>query len=266
MYRIVQITDCHLFADTARELRGAATWPRLEAVLEELRMQLADADLFILIGDTAHDEQLETYQALRRQLAPWAERVRAIPGNHDHRQRLRDVFSLDAAGPPGRMGFQVCWSEWQVFGLDSQCPGELPGSLGTAQLDWLRGVFSQHQIPALVFLHHPPVSVHSPWLDKIGLQDAAALAEVLRACPHVRLLGGGHVHQEAAATLGQAVVFATPAVGPQFRPRAEQLEIEAAPPGFRLFELPAGGQWSTQALRAAGGRQASSLDAQSSRG
>lgn len=260
-YRIVQITDCHLFAEREHTLRGLATWPRFEAIVECVRSQLADADLLVLTGDMAHDERAATYATMARQLAAWGERVRVIPGNHDDRSLLHASFATGVAGLHGRVAFHVRWHDWQVIGLDSQRPGALAGSLGPVQLDWLRSQLQQHEVPTIVFVHHPPVSVGSAWLDKIGLDDAAKLAELLQEFQHVRLIGCGHIHQELAASLGEAVVFATPAVGPQFRPRVEELEIEPAPPACRVFELRAGGMWSTQVLRSqAGGHVLERID------
>jgi 3',5'-cyclic-AMP phosphodiesterase len=247
-HRIVQLTDCHLFADPERSLRGIVTWPRLAAALDSVRRHVSDAELLVLTGDTAHDEARETYESVRNVLAEWAGRVRVIPGNHDDRYFLRDVFSQGSGGPVGRVTFHVPWHDWQVIGLDSQCPGELPGSLGVEQLDWLR---TQLKAPlhTLLLLHHPPIAVQSPWLDKIGLQDASDFERLLQDHPQVRLVVCGHVHQEVAGALGRATVFTTPAVGPQFRPRTEQLVIDPLPPAFRVLELHSDGRWSTQVLQ-----------------
>lgn len=249
MHRIVQLTDCHLFADPQRSLRGIVTWPRLAAVLEDVRRRVPDAELLVFTGDTAHDEARETYESVRLVLDEWAGRVRIIPGNHDDRTCLRDLFPQGSGGPPGRVTFQVVWDNWQVIGLDSQQPGELPGSLGAEQLDWLRTRLQESLLPTLLLLHHPPIAVQSQWLDLIGLQDAPDFERLLQDHPHVRLVVCGHVHQSVAGTLGQATVFTTPAVGPQFRPRSEQLAIELAPPAYRVLELHGNGRWSTQILR-----------------
>ncbi|MBI3865978.1 MAG: phosphodiesterase [Planctomycetia bacterium] len=251
-HRVVQITDCHLFADPAQALRGIVTWPRFVAVLEDVRQQVPDADLLVITGDTAHDEARATYEAVREALTDWTGRVRIIPGNHDNRADLRELFPTAQDGPAGRVTFSETWDEWQVIGLDSQRPGELAGSLGDEQLEWLQSCLrATAQLPTLLFLHHSPIPVQSPWLDRIGLQDAAAFERILRDHLHVRLICCGHVHQEVVGSLGGAATFTTPAVGPPFRPRTEQLEIDSAPPGYRVLELQADGRWSTQVLRAA---------------
>jgi Icc protein len=248
--RIVQLTDCHLFADATRELRGIVTWPRLAAVVDDVRRRVPDFDLLVLSGDTAHDEEPATYESVRKELGDLAGRVQIIPGNHDDRQALHDVFPDSTSGLAGRVTFHVRWDDWQVIGLDSRRPGELPGSLGDEQLAWLRArLDAAPRVNALLFLHHPPVAVASGWLDKIGLQDVSQFEQTLRGHAQVRLIACGHVHQELAASLGGATVVTTPAVGPQFRPRTEQLEIDPAPPAYRVLELHADGRWLTQVLR-----------------
>lgn len=247
-HRIVQLTDCHLFTDPERSLRGVVTWPRLVSVLDDIRRRVPNVELLVFTGDTAHDEARETYESVRSILAEWAERVRIVPGNHDDRTFLRDLFPNGSNGPAGRITFHVPWNDWQVIGLDTQRPGELAGSLDGEQLDWLRTRL-EAPLPTLLTLHHPPIPVQSQWLDKIGLQNASEFERLLQDYPQVRMVVCGHVHQEVAGSLGHATVFTTPAVGPQFRARTEQLEIDLAPPAYRILELHSDGTWSTQVLR-----------------
>lgn len=246
---LIQLTDCHLFADPHRSLRDIVTWPRFMATLQVVRQRVPNADLLVLSGDTAHDETRATYESVFRELTDWTERCRILPGNHDDRDAIRGVFSPANDGPPGRITFHVAWPDWQVIGLDSQQPGELAGQLGSDQLDWLHGRLELSAVPAVLFLHHPPLDVQSAWLDRIGLRDATDFGRLLERHPQVRLVVCGHVHQQLAASLAHATVLTTPAVGPQFRPRTEQLEIDvAAPPAYRLLELHPEGRWSTQVL------------------
>ena len=248
-HRIVQLTDCHLFSDPAKTLRDIATWPRFTEVLEKVRRQVPDVDQLVLTGDTAHDEDLATYDAVRKELADWEGRVRIIPGNHDNRAALRTVFPDASCGPIDLVTFQVSWDDWQIIGLDSQQPGELPGSLGKEQLTWLRNLLqSAPERHTLLFLHHPPITVQSPWLDRIRLLDSTDLERLVSDHPQVVLIGCGHVHQEVVGSLGRATVLTTPSVGHPFRPRTEHIEIDSVGPAYRLWELFPDGRWSTQVM------------------
>lgn len=134
-----------------------------------------------ITGDTAHDEDAATYEAVLKELKDWNGSVRIVPGNDDKRLALRDLFPQ--AGDPceGRVTFYKQWDDWQVIGLDSQRPIELAGSLNDEQNTWLRNrLETAKQRDTLMLLHHPPIAVQCPWLDKIGLQDAAELELLLR--------------------------------------------------------------------------------------
>ena len=248
-HRIIQITDCHLFADR-RELRGIATWPRLEAVLGEIRERFSDFDCLVVTGDTAHDEIEETYAAFREALGDLTERLFLIPGNHDNREAIVKVFPDRCELTAGRLTFQHGLGDCQLIGLDSHISGEVAGRIGPAQFTWTAGPFCRTQdLHTVVFVHHPPVLMHSRWLDEIGLEDGEVLIELLEQFPNIKLVCSGHVHQESATATGGPLVLTTPAVGPQFRPRTDELQIEALPPALRVIDLEPDGNWSTQVVR-----------------
>lgn len=253
---IVQLTDCHLFAEPSAELRGIGTRARFHAVLDAVAADVPECDLLVISGDTAHDESRETYAAVAEATAPWGQRLRLIPGNHDDRRWLAEVFGdlpwASVGGP--RLGFRWEAEGWQVVGLDSLQVGEVAGALGGEQLDWLRGQLEEHpDRDTLLVVHHPPIAVHSPWIDALGLQDAGALVSLLDAFPQVRLLICGHVHQEARGKLGGADVLTTPAVGPAFRPRTQELVIDDRPAGYRVVRLEDEGRWTTAVRYVAAG-------------
>jgi Icc protein len=250
--RIVQLTDCHLFADPQAELREVRVRETFERVLDAVERQYPDADRLILTGDLTHDERPATYRSLRDRLARWVSRLRLIPGNHDNRRMMRDVFSERITALDDRNVFVDDLAEWRLIGLDSQVPGSLHGELGDAQRAWLEERLKERPgRPTILFVHHPPVAVQSAWLDRIGLLDAEPLLERTSPSSAVRAVGCGHVHQEFAITIGAATVLTTPSTGVQFRPRTETLEVDALAPGFRVFELESDGTFVTRVERLA---------------
>src|SRR5262245_66296715 len=90
--RVIQITDLHLFADPVAQLRGVCPRTRLEAVLAALKPERPIADRLIITGDLTHDDRRETYVSLRELLSGWIDVLRVIPGNHDDRVAMREVF------------------------------------------------------------------------------------------------------------------------------------------------------------------------------
>lgn len=248
--RIVQITDCHLFADRGVTLRDIATWPRLEAVLDVIRAEHSDFDRLIVTGDVAHDEDTATYAAFRKSLGEFVDRVSIVPGNHDDRDALASIFPEQCVSSDGRLVFSSATGNWQLIGLDSQITGDVAGELGSEQLNWLKSQLDDcDQEHVAVFMHHPPVSVQCAGLDAIGLRDASQLLEALKADRRVCLVCCGHVHQASTTSLRGLTVLTTPAIGPQFRPRAPDTESDLLPAAARLIELEADGCWSSQVIR-----------------
>ena len=129
-FRIIQITDCHLYADR-RELRGIATWPRLVAVLDEIRNRFSEFDCLVVTGDTAHDEIEETYTGFREALGDLTDRLFLIPGNHDNREAMVQVFPDRCGLADGRLTFQHSLGDWQLAHPGRGCGENWPG---TAQL------------------------------------------------------------------------------------------------------------------------------------
>ena len=182
---------------------------------------------------------------------------------------------------------------WRLLGLDTQdtpvkidWDGEMPslrargydgGSavVGSEQLEWLRGQLvdgdTAHQRgmpPALVFMHHPPVSVNN-WEDGArfskNLGQAGAeqiLLDLFAATPQIRGVHCGHCHHQFDGMLARRVpssigssAEAPPALGIHTVPSAcatQQLQHspvdgaevfttfgehgELALPGFRVID------------------------------
>ena len=86
-------------------------------------------------------------------------------------------------------------------------------------------------------MHHPPVELGVAWLDRIGVEDRAALHELLDEEPRIRLVSCGHVHHESSHRVGGADVVTVPSTGLQFSPVSQEAEFVRAPPGYRVIEV-----------------------------
>ncbi|HKK16822.1 MAG TPA: phosphodiesterase, partial [Gammaproteobacteria bacterium] len=90
---------------------------------------------------------------------------------------------------------------------------------------------------ALIVLHHPPVSIGSPWMDKMGLKNPADLFSVLERHEQVRAVIWGHIHQEFSGSHGDIRLLATPSTCVQFKPGAGEYEKDPLAPGYRVLKL-----------------------------
>ena len=200
---VLQLSDPHLLQDPHARLRGVPTRQTLHDVLELARKRLPRIDRVVLTGDLAHDEHPATYRALRSLLGRDGDKALVLPGNHDDRAGLRAAFP----GCPDDGEVSVRFIErvqgWCLVGLDSQITGENTGRIGPPQLAWLREVLAAHaEQPTVVFVHHAPIATGHPVLDRMGLLDAEALAEVLAEAPQVHALCNGHIPPRARGNAG----------------------------------------------------------------
>jgi len=243
--RVLHLTDLHLQADPTATLKGVRTLDALEQLLDEARRELPDPARVVITGDIAHDERAETYEHLRRALGDWVDICRIVPGNHDNRDALAAVLpEAVQRGQAGRVVFSERVGAWHLIGLDTHVPGREWGRIGEAQLAWLERELGS--APTVLFLHHPPLKVGTPWLEFVGLRESDALLALARGCACLRAIFHGHAHQELEGRLERGAqtgpdavpVFGTPATCFQFKKGAllPRIDTELAP-GYRVLEL-----------------------------
>ncbi|MEQ8232497.1 MAG: metallophosphoesterase [Gammaproteobacteria bacterium] len=246
MPRVVQLTDTHIYASPADRFDGLDTRASLAAVLAELRTG-PPIDLLVLSGDLSMDGSRASYAWLDVALADFPAPLAALPGNHDEPAN----WPRGAAG-----GFTVtpkalACGRWRLLLLDSRIAGVAHGALGRAQLAWLERTLAAR--PAgmhdIVFLHHPPLAVDSPWIDAMGLRDAAAFWQALPAGAQPVACVAGHVHQTFDRLHAGVRVMTTPSTCVQFAPRARHYATDARAPGYRVFELGDDGRFATEVVR-----------------
>lgn len=175
---------------------------------------------------------------MRAMLAPLGAAVDFTPGNHDLPDILPDRV-LDAWLPG-----------WRVLLVSSRKPGAAEGRVSDADLAWLDAALGRSDSPVVLGLHHPPLALGTPWLDRIGLENADALWRVVRRHARVRAILHGHAHMERTVALDGVLVLGTPATTGQFRPHAERFTLDDQSPGYRWLRLWRDGRLETGVIRA----------------
>ncbi|TLF47296.1 phosphodiesterase [Halomonas urmiana] len=229
--RLIQITDCHLYADPAARGRIGVPLRQLEAVVEAVNRERPDR--VVVSGDISQDETAASYGLAERTLsrldAPWC----WLPGNHDRTDLMAERRALPA---------ELDLGDWRALLLDTQVRGREGGELGAERLAALDVHLAGDDRPTLLIMHHPPLAIGTAWLDAIGLADAEAFWRLVAPHRQVRAVCFGHVHQafEGAKLLAgrQVAVYGCPAASDQFLPGATTFALdEAARPGYRLLDL-----------------------------
>jgi 3',5'-cyclic-AMP phosphodiesterase len=240
-YRIAQLSDPHVGADWIAPKPDVLLASAVEAVL---RLE-PGPDVVIVSGDLVEGAQDWEYERIKEVLAPLGMPVHVLPGNHDDREGLHRHF-----GVPGEGGAPVQYAAElgpvRLLVLDSTVPGREHGELDAGRLEWLDAELSAApKRPALIAVHHPPLTTGAPAIDAIALRDEGrrALGEVLKRHPQVLKVIAGHVHRTVTGDLGGRPVLAIPSTYAELRLdfRSSELATEDGGRGFAVHTV-AGGE------------------------
>lgn len=235
MLVFAQISDTHLDGSDRRGDRAAA-------VMAYLNRLSAHLSAVLVTGDIADHGLPAEYEQAREILSSSPCPVFHCPGNHDARDAYRKVlYDEDDAGAAHGPVNRAHTTSGAVFALcDSTIPGQDEGYLADETLTWLDAVLAQRpDLPAFVCFHHPPVRIHSPYVDAISQSGGHRLASVLARHPHVVAILCGHAHTPAATTFAGRPLLVAPGVASTLVLPGERAGIadEQAPAGLALHIL-----------------------------
>jgi Icc protein len=241
----LHLTDPHLFADTAGDLRGTVTYASLRAALDHYRHNEWRADIVISTGDLIQDDSAGAYRHFCELLGALALPVYCVPGNHDVRAVMQEVLADHQ--------FNYCASiehgNWLIASIDSCVDGKAGGHIAATELDRLDAEISRSGMPhVMVCLHHPPVQMGSKWLDSVGLTNADEFLARASASGNVKLALFGHVHQPCEAEHGGITILGTPSTCRQFTPRSDTFAVDDNPPAYRRVNLYADGRFEHELI------------------
>jgi 3',5'-cyclic-AMP phosphodiesterase len=223
MITLAHISDLHLDG-------GARNVARVSRIVDYLVGMPGSVDALLVTGDITDSGAVEDYAVAAKLLARLPMPVLCCPGNHDE----RTAFGTVLLGRAGSINQVHDIAGVAIILCDSTIPGRSEGELGAETLAWLDDALSRTGgRPALIVLHHPPVSLGIPVLDAIKLCDADRLAVVIGRHPHVAGILCGHAHTAAASTFAGVPVRVAPGVKSTTR-----LPWESAGDDIMAFDLP----------------------------
>lgn len=215
MSGFIQLTDPHIVAEhqlaygrseTSGPLRQAvATINRLGPAIDGLKCAIVTGDL------TDHGTEQE-YAHFRRIMAALALPYLVLPGNHDHRERLRAAFA-DCGWMPRQGPIQWCHDlpDFSIIGLDSLVEGHHHGMIDDAGLAFLDSKLAELDgTPVVVATHHPWVHCGIQAMDDNNLRNGQQLLERLQAYPGPIQMISGHIHRTLSAQIGKVLCHVAP--------------------------------------------------------
>lgn len=243
--KLVQISDCHVSSDPETAYRGLNAGRSLKSLLPAIR--LFQPDLVLLTGDVSEDASPASYRRVAALLGTIGAPVLALPGNHDDPQVMRHHFP---EGPWNGPLFRAA-KGWQLVLLDSTARNEISGVLSEACLARLESGLSRCVSDhVLLALHHQPLEVGSPWIDKYALREPAPFLQLLDKDDRIRCVAWGHVHQEFCSERGKVKFLGAPSSVANSIPGRERFTLDVGGPACRWLVLDRDGGVGTGLLRA----------------
>jgi Icc protein len=91
--------------------------------------------------------------------------------------------------------------------------------------------------PIVIALHHQPVAINSPWIDKYPLLEPDAFLKLVDQHPNVKAVVWGHVHQQYEADRNGTAMLGGPSSAINGLKTAQKFTPDPSGPACRWLEL-----------------------------
>lgn len=191
--KFIHLTDTHVIGEG--ELYGQDPAARLRAAVDTINAEHSDADFVVLTGDMTHWGDAAAYARFSREIKKLNMPVHLMVGNHDDTTAFFAAFPETPRDGNGfvQSGFETPFGRFLL--LDTKDPETHADAYCSARQAWLDRELYQTDGPIVLFMHHQPFKTGIAAMDRIMLQDAEAIYNVI--APHkarIRHLFFGHVH------------------------------------------------------------------------
>ncbi len=213
---IAHLSDLHLLASAAPTCGVAPMAENLARCVASVNRLSARPDLVLITGDVTQDGTLEQAEHAASILSELAMPFYLVPGNHDRRDTLWEVFSGTAC--PERQdrfcSYVIDGYPVRIIALDSTREGQPGGELCPARARWLAARLREDQgRPTIIAMHHPPMKLGVPETDIDGFVGADRLQRMVAGHDNIERILCGHIHLHTHARWAGTVVTTCPSPG-----------------------------------------------------
>ncbi|OZI66274.1 phosphodiesterase [Bordetella genomosp. 11] len=240
---IAQLSDLHIRLPGQKAYRVVATDTFLPPAIAAINAQRPRPDVVIISGDLTDFGRPAEYAHLKGMLDELDMPYLLLPGNHDDRDTLANVFvgHPSLRGCDGYAQYVVDDYPVRIVVLDTVVPGHSHGILCERRLSWLAGRLAEQPArPTVLVMHHPPFDTGIGHMDAIGLlQGAEALARIVGRHGNIERILCGHlhrsIHRRFAGTIASTCPSPAHQVALDLRPDAPSAFM-MEPPAYMLHE------------------------------
>lgn len=194
--KLIHLTDPH-FCSPGATVYGRDSKPPFDAALDDINRYHADADAVIITGDLANRGEKEAYINLKHSLKRLNVPYYLQLGNHDNRERFRDIFPEQESDGNEFIQYSFELHNHLFVVLDSIKLNSHGAELCEKRLDWLDKQLEKAELPVMLLTHHAPFEIGIPSMDVIAFSESnrAEFWEVLNQHKKVKHLFFGHYHR-----------------------------------------------------------------------
>ncbi|MEM7794199.1 MAG: phosphodiesterase [Cyanobacteria bacterium P01_C01_bin.118] len=230
---IAQISDLHVQIPGKLAYGVVDTNTLVTEAIGHLSKLTPQPDIVVISGDLVQDGTIAEYELLQNMLSPLQCPIYLMPGNHDQRENLRQVFASHAYLSNGTPHLSYVVEDYPIrmIMLDSILPGKGSGCIDSERLRWLKQtLLAAPETPTLMFMHHPPFATGIPWMDRKPLQGHETLATLISQHLQVQRISCGHLHRTIYCSWAGTVVSSQPSV-------VHQSSIDFTPDSLSQFVM-----------------------------
>ena len=245
--KLIQISDCHLFAAPNKISYNINPLQSLERILTEVKAHRPE--LLLVTGDISGDGSGQSYRHFSRLLAQAKIdcRVGIIPGNHDNPQQLAANINEEHLWLNNPQ--LILPNQWHIHLLNTQYQHTL-GQISAASLKSLAKYVHQHSNAYhLLAAHHHPISCGG-WMDQHQWTNRQEFNAVVAQNQSIKGVVYGHIHMAIEQQQNQCLYMACPSTCWQFA-NQESFATSNLMPGYRVINLLKDGQITTSIHRLA---------------
>jgi 3',5'-cyclic AMP phosphodiesterase CpdA len=215
----------------------------LVRLVDELNRHGDDLDFVIHTGDVVRDPNPRSFQLAAEVLSGLRCPLYVVNGNHDSAEGLRACFPLsdvESLTDDETVSYHFAVKTERFVVLDAHGPDEIDpaGLINEAQLVALEELGKQRPDPLTVFIHFPPVTLDSRWLDESMLiQNGDQLHAVFRSLSRLRGVFFGHVHRGMQSYVDGVLYCSVASTFCQFEAWPQQRRAIPNNPGQIFYNL-----------------------------